>query len=82
MIVHTKRFKGDALRTYKVLMRKLNKEGFYQESKKKEHFKSKGEVKREKLARSVAKEQKRQKLKEMQLQRAEFGYKKKKVKQR
>jgi hypothetical protein len=82
MIVHTRKYKGDALRSYKVLMRKLSKEGFYQESKRKEYFKSKSEVNRERLARSVAKEQKRQKLKELQLQRAEYGHKRKKVKQR
>lgn len=82
MIVYTKKFKGDPLRAYKVLMRKLNKEGFYQESKKKDYFKSRGEVKREQEARGVVKEQKRQKLKEMQMERAEYGFKKKKVKQR
>lgn len=80
MIVYTKRFKGDALRSYKVLMRKLNKEGFYQEAKKKDFFKSKGETKREQEARGIAKEKKRQRLKELQLERAEYGYKRKKVK--
>ena len=78
MIVYTKKYKGDALRTYKVLMRRLNKEGFYQEVKSKEYFKSKGDKKREEIARGVAKEQKRQKLKEQQMERAEYGFKKKK----
>lgn len=82
MMMSTRRFKGDALRAYKALMRKLNKEGFYQEVKKKSHFKSKGETRREQEARGIAKEQKRQKLKEIQMQKSENFVKTKKRKQR
>ncbi len=47
MQVNTKKYGGDPMRTYKVLMRKLSKEGVYQELREKEFFKSKGQRRRE-----------------------------------
>jgi ribosomal protein S21 len=47
MQLSTKRYGGDAMRTYKALMRKLNREGYYQEIKEKEFFKIKSEKRRE-----------------------------------
>ena len=38
MQLKTKKYGGDPLRTYKVLMRKLSKEGHYQEVKEKELY--------------------------------------------
>lgn len=81
MIVYTKKYKGDALKAYKILMRKLNKEGFYQELKSKQYFKTTGQKRKEQTAKGKAREKKRKLLKEKQLERAEYSFKTKKVKQ-
>ncbi len=59
MQIKTKKYGGDPLRTYKVLMRKLSKEGHYQEVKEKEFFKSKGQKKREDKVRNTARTKKK-----------------------
>lgn len=59
MQLKTKKYGGDPLRTYKVLMRKLSKEGHYQEIKEKEFFKSKGEKRREDKVRNTARTKKK-----------------------
>ena len=56
MIVYTKKYKGDPLRAYKALMRKMSKEGFYKEFREKEYFKSKSQKNREEIARAVKSE--------------------------
>lgn len=71
MIVQTKKYRGDISRAYRALMKKLNKEGFYQEFKEKQYFKSKSQKKREQLAKSVSKEKKRQKKQEEKLVKLE-----------
>ena len=58
MQLKTKKYGGDPMRTYKVLMRKLSKEGHYQEVKEKEFFKSKGQKKREDKVRNTARTKK------------------------
>jgi ribosomal protein S21 len=62
MQLSTRRYGGDALRTYKVLMRKLNKEGHYQELKDKEYFKSKSQRRREDKVKNTIRTKKRLKL--------------------
>ncbi len=47
MKINVKRYNGDVGKAYKVMMRKLNNEGFYTELKKRERFISKGEQERE-----------------------------------
>lgn len=59
MQLKTKKYGGDPMRTYKVLMRKLSKEGHYQEVKEKEFFKSKGEKRREDKVRNTARTKKK-----------------------
>lgn len=59
MQLKTKKYGGDPLRTYKVLMRKLSKEGHYQLVKEKEFFKSKGEKRREDKVRDTARTKKK-----------------------
>lgn len=59
MQLNTKKYGGDAMRTYKVLMRKLSKEGVYQELKEKEYFKSKGQKRRESEIRGTARTKKK-----------------------
>lgn len=59
MQLKTKKYGGDPMRTYKVLMRKLSKEGHYQEVKEKEYFKSKGEKRREDKVRNTARTKKK-----------------------
>ena len=59
MQLKTKKYGGDPLRTYKVLMRKLSKEGHYQEVKEKEFFKSKGQKRREDKVRNTARTKKK-----------------------
>jgi ribosomal protein S21 len=59
MQLKTKKYGGDPLRTYKVLMRKLSKEGHYQEVKEKEFFKSKSEKRREDKVRNTARTKKK-----------------------
>jgi len=59
MQLKTKKYGGDPMRTYKVLMRKLSKEGHYQEVKEKEFFKSKGQKKREDKVRNTARTKKK-----------------------
>lgn len=59
MQLKTKKYGGDPMRTYKVLMRKLSKEGHYQEVKEKEFFKSKGQKKREDKIRNTARTKKK-----------------------
>ena len=47
MQIFTKKYGGDPMRTYKVLMRKLSKEGYFQELKERQFFKSKSQKRRE-----------------------------------
>lgn len=47
MQIYTRKYGGDPMRTYKVLMRKLSKEGYFQEVKEKQFFKSKSQKRRE-----------------------------------
>lgn len=53
MQVLTKKYNNDPVRAYKGLIRKLNREGFYEELKDREYFKSKGQRKREEIKRSI-----------------------------
>jgi|DEB0MinimDraft_6_1074348.scaffolds.fasta_scaffold19494_4 ribosomal protein S21 len=46
MKINVKRFNNDVGKAYKVMMRKLNNEGFYTDLKKREYFTSKGEQQR------------------------------------
>jgi ribosomal protein S21 len=59
MQLSTRKYGGDALRTYKVLMRKLSKEGHYQELKDKEFFKSKSQKRREDKVRNTVRTKKK-----------------------
>lgn len=59
MEIRTKRYKGNALRAYKVLMRKLSADGFYQELRSKEYFRSKSEILREEKAKGTARTKKK-----------------------
>lgn len=59
MQLKTKKYGGDPLRTYKVLMRKLSKEGVYQELREKEYFKSKSQKRREEEMRNTARTKKK-----------------------
>jgi ribosomal protein S21 len=62
MQVNTKKYGGDALRSYKALMRKLSREGLYQELKEREFFKSKGQRKREEKVQGTLRVAKKQRL--------------------
>lgn len=55
----TKKYGGDPIRTYKALMRKLSREGHYQDVKEKEYFKSKAQKKREASERGRIRVQKK-----------------------
>jgi len=46
MQVNTKKYGGDAIKSYKVLMRKISRDGLYRELREKEFFVSKGEKRR------------------------------------
>lgn len=59
MKVYTKSHNGDAVKAYRVLTRKLSKEGFYQELKDRESFKTKGQRRREKLKAAKSREKRR-----------------------
>jgi ribosomal protein S21 len=59
MQVYTKKYGGDPMRAYKVLMRKLSREGHYQEIKDKEFFKSKSQKNREDKVRNTARTKKK-----------------------
>jgi hypothetical protein len=59
MQLSTRKYGGDPMRTYKVLMRKLSKEGHYQEVKEKEFFKSKGQKLREDRVRDTVRTKKK-----------------------
>ena len=54
MQVYTKKYGNDSIRAYKSLIRKLNRENFYEELKEKEYFKSKGQKRREEKKRNIA----------------------------
>ena len=62
MQVNTKKYGGDALRSYKSLMRKLNREGLYQELKEREFFTSRGEKRRKEKIQGTVRVQRKQKL--------------------
>jgi ribosomal protein S21 len=59
MQLNTKRYGGDPIRTYKALMRKLNREGYYQEIKEKEFYKSKAQKRREDAKRGEVRTKKK-----------------------
>jgi ribosomal protein S21 len=59
MQLNTKRYGGDPIRTYKALMRKLNREGYYQELKEREYYKSKSQKRREDAERGRVRTQKK-----------------------
>ena len=67
MQVNTRKYGGDALRSYKALMRKLNREGLYQELKEREYFKSKGQRKREERIQGEVRTKRKQRLRMEQL---------------
>lgn len=67
MQVNTKKYGGDAMRSYKALMRKLNREGVYQELREKEFFTSKGEKRRKEKIQGTVRTQRKQKLRMEQL---------------
>ena len=54
MLVLTKKYGNDPIRAYKGLQRKLSREGFYEELRNKEAFKSKSQKKREDKQRNTA----------------------------
>ena len=62
MQLSTKKYGGDALKTYKVLMRKLSREGHYLEVKEKEFFKSKAQKRREDKLKGTVRTKKKLKL--------------------
>jgi ribosomal protein S21 len=62
MQINTKKYGGDAMRAYKALMRKLNREGVYQELREKEFFTSKGERRRKEKVQGTVRTQRKQKL--------------------
>jgi ribosomal protein S21 len=62
MQVNTRKYGGDAMRSYKALMRKLNREGVYQELREKEFFTSKGEKRRKEKVQGTVRTQRKQKL--------------------
>lgn len=66
----TKRYGNDPMKTYRVLMRKLNKEGHYQEIKEKQFFKSKSQKKREDKVRGTVRVKRKLKAIEESLNRA------------
>ncbi len=67
MQVNTKKYGGDPLRSYKALMRKLSREGLYQELKEREFFKSKGQKRREDKVQGTLRTEKKQRLRMEQL---------------
>jgi ribosomal protein S21 len=67
MQVNTKKYNGDPMRSYKALMRKLNREGLYQELREREYFKSKGQRRREERIRSEMRTKRKQQLRMEQL---------------
>lgn len=62
MQLSTKKYGGDPLKTYKVLMRKLSKEGHYLELKEREFFKSKAQKRREDKLKGTVRTKKKLKL--------------------
>jgi ribosomal protein S21 len=62
MQVNTKKYGGDAMRSYKALMRKLNREGVYQELREKEFFTSKSEKKRKEKIQGTVRADRKHKL--------------------
>jgi len=74
MEISTKKYKGNALRAYKVLMRKLSADGFYQELRAKEYFRSKAELRREAESKGKIRAKKKQ-AKIMQKLEAESNFK-------
>ena len=77
MLVETKKYGGDALRAYKALMRKLKREGFYQEVKRQEFYKSRGQQLREEKVKNTKRTQKKQAQGEKQLVQQDLNYPKK-----
>ncbi len=67
MQVNTKKYGGDPMRSYKALMRKLNREGFYKELNEKKFYKSKGEKRRLEKLQSTVRVKRKQKIKMEQL---------------
>ncbi len=72
MQVFTRKYGGDPMRTYKILMRKLNKEGHYQELKEKEFFKSKSQRKREDKVKGIARTKKKLRIINEQISRETY----------
>jgi ribosomal protein S21 len=62
MEILTKKYGGDPMRSYKALMRKLNREGLYKELKDREFYKSKSQRRREEKIQGTLRTQRKQKL--------------------
>ncbi len=67
MQVNTRKYNGDPMRSYKALMRKLNREGLYQELREREYFKSKGQRRREERIQGEVRTKRKQRLRMEQL---------------
>lgn len=59
MKLSTKKYRGDAVRTHKALMKILNKDGFFKDVQKNRFYISKSEKKRESRKFAISKETKR-----------------------
>lgn len=75
----TRRYGNDPMKTYRVLMRKLNREGHYQELKDKQFFKSKSQKKREDKIRGTVRVKRKLKAIEESISRASQNKKSTKV---
>jgi ribosomal protein S21 len=64
MQINTKKYGGDAIKSYKVLMRKISRDGLYRELREKEFFVSKGEKRRKNKELGKLRTLKRLKLKQ------------------
>jgi ribosomal protein S21 len=69
MQVNTKKYNGDPIRSYKALMRKLSREGLYQELREREYFKSKGQKRREERIKGEMRTKRKQQIRMDQLQK-------------
>lgn len=77
MKLSTDLFKGDAVKTHKVLMKKLNKDGFFKEIQSKRFHVSKGEKRRQREKLAVARERSRRIKVEKKLDAIDASYYKK-----
>lgn len=82
MLVETKKYGGDAMRAYKAMMRKLKREGFYQEVKRQSHYKSRGQVLREEKLKNTKRTRKKQLQREKQLIQQDLNFPKKSRRQK